>query len=76
MKNEIIEYKCILWRFGWEIYGIWVFDTLFTSVGSRVMGLHSEADPVSRTIAVNSLPSRKISMRTLSSMPFSPNSKI
>lgn len=42
-----------------------------TSVGNSTTGWQSEPDPTSRTMAVNSLPpSRNISMRTLSSIPY------
>jgi hypothetical protein len=42
-----------------------------TSVGSNATGQLSELDPTSRTMAVNSLPpSRNISIRTLSSIPY------
>ena len=42
-----------------------------TSVGISTTGWQSKPDPTSRTMAVNSLPpSRNISMRTLSSIPY------
>lgn len=49
---------------------------LYTSVGNNTTGWQSKLEPTSRTIAVNSLPpSRKISIRTLSSIPCQSNKK-
>lgn len=45
--------------------------SIHTSLGSNTTGWQSKPDPTSRTIAVNSLPpSRKISTRTLESIPY------